>query len=190
VNWLRPGLALIAAACLAAPGLAQPAAAGAAKIDPQALAIANEIVALAYPPERRQALLMRTIDVVMAQTRAASTEAGGGRLDPGAEAILDRFIVKVRAAVEPVVARESPALFAAFARAYARAFTGDELLQIRAFVATPAGAKYTQRSADLLSDPEVAEANTAYMTRTLAAIQPLQAEARQALAEHYKTGQR
>jgi hypothetical protein len=186
----RAGLAFLAAACLAAPAPAQPATAAAAKVDPQSLSIAKDIVDLAYPPERRQALLMRTMDVMMVQIRAASAQAGGGRADPGADAILDRFVVKVRAVVEPVVAKESPALFAAFARAYARNFTRDELLQIRAFVATPAGAKYTLRSADLLSDPEVAEANTAYMNHTLIAIQPLQAEARQALAEHYKAQQR
>lgn len=187
---LRSVLAFLAAGCLAAPGLAQPRAALAAKIDSEALSLANEIVALSYPPERRQALFMGAMDALMAQTRVAVTEADGGPLDPGAEAILDRFTARARAALEPVMAGESRELFAAFARSYARMFSRDELLQIRAFVATPVGARYLQSSPDTLADPEIAKINIAHLARVRAAIEPLQAEARQALAEHYGIKQR
>jgi hypothetical protein len=180
----------MAAAWLAAPCLAQPSPMAAEKIDPQSLSIAKEIVELAYPPEARQALFARNLEAVMTQSRAAATEADGGPLDPGAEAILDRFTARALAAVKPIIAETSPALFAAFARAYAQTFTRDELLQIRAFVATPAGARFTQRSADVVGDPEVAEANIAYSARVRAAVEPLQEEARQALARHYRVRQR
>lgn len=190
MTWLRAGLAFLAAACVVAPAHARDATPESATIDPQSLSLAMEIVEMAYPPEQRQSLFTRALEALMTQSRAAMNEAGGGPLDPGAEAILDRFTEKAMAAMKPLLADQSPALFAAFARAYARTFTRDELLQIRAFVATPAGAKFTQRSPDTLSDPEVAAINTAHAARVLAVIQPLQAEARQALAEHYKVRQR
>ncbi|MEA3009860.1 MAG: hypothetical protein QOJ91_1552 [Sphingomonadales bacterium] len=187
---LGTAFAFVAAACLAASALAQPGRPAEAKIDPQALSVAQEIVELAYPPEGRRAMFMGTMDSLMAQMRAASAEVHGGRIDPGAEAILDRFFERLRARVQPAIDEASPALFAAYARAYARQFSRDELLQIRAFVATPAGAKYTQRSPALLADPDVAAANTAYISRTLAIVQPLQAEVREELTEYYKTPQR
>lgn len=152
--------------------------------DPDRLAVAREVVDLAFPPAGRLALLSRVGESMMAQARNAALPAGTG-LDAGARAILDRFDDRIRALANRANAEHSDALFGAFARAYAREFTRDELIQIRTFVATPAGAHYLQRSTDLLSDPDVAAANTAYMRSVFLAIRPLQGELRTELMAYF-----
>jgi hypothetical protein len=180
---LGAGLAIVAAACPATPGLAQSAPTASAKLDPEALSIANEIVELAYPPERRQALLMGALSAVLAQAQAAPT--GAGPPDPGVEAIFDRFRARAEAAIEPIMAVDSAETFAAFARIYARKFSRDELIQIRAFVSTPAGARFIQQSAETVTDPEMAALDAAHSARVFAAVQPLKDQARQELMEYF-----
>jgi hypothetical protein len=182
-------LVLVAAAGAASPSLAQPApgpaSATSAPVDPERLAIAREVIQLGFPPERRQQMFARVIEAMMAQSRTALVEGQGRQIEPGAEPIFQRYLDRARIQTERAIADASPALFDSFARAYARAFTRDELVQIRAFVATPAGAKYVQRSSDLLSDPDVAQANTAYMQRIFADLQPLQADLQRELKEYF-----
>jgi len=186
-------LAPALAAALAGPSLAQPrvavaalpSSAAPAPVDPERLAIAREVVALAYPPEKRQAMMMGVVDSMMAQIRQATFGPSGAPDDPGAQAIFERFVQRVRGQASRSVADASPALFDAFARAYARMFTRDELVQIRAFVATPAGAKYVERSSNLLADPDVARANTAYIAGYLAAVKPIQEELVRELTDYF-----
>jgi hypothetical protein len=147
-----------------------------APLDPERLAIAQEVVDLAFPPEQRQAMLAKTGETFMAQMRSAMVGPNGLELDSGARAIFERHLDRIRAINGRMIAEGSPPIFVALARAYARAFTRDELLQIRAFIATPTGAKYLQRSMDMLSDPDVAVANTLYFERVMREIRPLQAE--------------
>jgi hypothetical protein len=184
---------LLASSLMAGSAAAQPgppivavSSSAASPVDPERLAIAQEVVALAFPPEHRQAMFMRVADAFMVQIRQATFGPTGAPDDPGAEAIFNRFVGRVRAQVERSAAEASPELFAAFARAYARMFTRDELVQIRAFVATPAGAKYVQRSADLLSDPDAARANTDYMRSYLAAVKPIQADFMRELTDYFQ----
>jgi hypothetical protein len=169
-----------------APPIVSVSSSASTPVEPERLAIAQEVVALAFPPERRQAMFMRVADSMMAQFRQATFGPTGGPPDPGPEAIFQRLVDRVRAQIERSTAEASPELFGAFARAYARMFTRDELVQIRAFVATPAGAKFVARSAELISDPDVARANTAFMTRYLAAIKPVQEDFMRELAQYYE----
>jgi len=181
---MRPLLAALALAVAAsgAAGHAQDRPAPAATpLDPETLALAGEVVDLAFPPETRHAMYSRIIDAMLAQTREAATAATGHRPDPGEQQILDRYMERLRAEADRIITERSPSLFAAFARGYARMFTRDELIQIRAFVTTSAGAKYVQRSSDLLSDPDVAAANTAYLRTVFSAVQPLQTQLRDEL---------
>ena len=169
----------------AAPGLAQsPGAAPVAELNPANLAVAEEIIALAFPPASRQQMLLRAIDMVMAQARAAAREASGGQIDAGMERIVDRHLAELQAAAEPLVAQYTPPIFAAMARAYARNFSNDELVQIRAFVATPAGSKYLQRSMEMVGDPDIAAANTQYMRQAIGVIEPIQTRLRAELLEY------
>ena len=161
-RWLA-ALAVLIAANGAGPCLAQAGpAAVAAEIDPERLALANQIIDLAYPPEGRRAMLMRASDTMTAQVRAAVTEATGRDIEAGMEEILQRFLDRMRVHAERATDEHSPAIFTAFARAYARQFTREELVEIRAFVSTRRGG-ICEQAVDLLSDPDVARANTAYM---------------------------
>jgi hypothetical protein len=171
----------------AAPSLAQspaPAPATAAPLDSENLAIAQEIVALAYPPESRHAMLMRVSDSMTGQMRRAVFPPNGNPPDAAMQQIFDRYLDRVRAVTDRSFTDGIPAIFEAFARAYARQFSRDDLVQIRAFVSTPAGARYLQRSAELLSDPDVAEANSAYMATAFHAVQPLMDDLRREIAAY------
>lgn len=178
-------LALVAAGSAAAQPAPAAISAAPSPIDPERLAIAQEVVALGFPPAQRQAMFMRVGDAFMKQIREATYGPNGAPPEPGVEPIFQRLADRLRAQVARSTAEASPELFAAIARAYARMFTRDELIQIRAFVATPAGAKYVQRSTDLLSDPDFAAANTAYMARYLEAIKPIQADFMRELTDYY-----
>jgi hypothetical protein len=181
---------LLAAAGAAGPCLAQgvpaPVPATPAPLDPERLALANEVIALAFPPEQRRAMFSRVTEALMAQIRTAMLGDPEAARDPGAEAILQRYFDRLLAQSDRSITAASPTLFAALARAYARAFTRDELIQIRAFVATPAGAKYIQRSAELLSDPDVAAANTAYMAQVLKDVEPIRADLQRELMAYFE----
>jgi hypothetical protein len=145
-------------------------------LDPRSIALATEIIDIAYPPDSRHAMMARAEETIMTQARAAAMAASGGTLDDEARHIFDRFMDRIRTVSNRQIDEGAPALFTAIARAYARNFTYDELVQIRAFVGTPAGTAFMQRSSDLLADPDVARANTAYMAATLQALQPLEQE--------------
>jgi hypothetical protein len=181
----------LAAGALLALGTAGPALAAQdtppvpiAAQDQRSLAVATDIIELSFPPAARRAMFASTVETFMAQARRASTEASGERLSPDVEAIIDRHLARARVEIDRVLTQASPALFAAMARAYARRFSYDELLQIRAFVATPTGAKFIRSGNDLMADPDVARANTAYMSAAFAALRPLEAQLMQELRAH------
>lgn len=161
-----------------APGLAQP--------DPERLAFATQIIDQFYPPQRRREMLSRMADTMDAQMRAALMDAIGNNMDEEGRAIFERYLDRSRAVTERMVGERSSPLFTAIARAYARHFTRDELLQIRAFGATPAGQRFFQQSSELMADPGVAEANTAYMRSIFSALEPLLAEMRQQASEYQR----
>jgi len=194
-GWLRKltrgvapfALMMTAGGAVPCPAQDAPAAAAPAEVDPDRLALASQVIDLSFPPEGRQAMLMRAADTMTNQIRTAVAEATGGNSDAGAERILQRFLGRMRALTDRAIAEHSPALFAAMARAYARTFTRDELVQIRAFVSTPAGRKYLEKSMDMIADPDVARANTAYMSSVFSAIQPMQVELRRELQEYLRS---
>ena len=159
------------------PCLAQTeAGAATAAPDPRSLALATEIIDISFPPGRRNALILRRMNTLLQQLEAATAATTGTIPDAGARRLHDRFVADVRHVLERVVTESSPATFAAWARAYARIFTYAELVEIRAFVATPAGTNYVQRIGDVSSDPEVVRTTTESMTAVMAAIQPLEAK--------------
>jgi hypothetical protein len=162
----------------AAPALAQapaqpPAAPASAELDPETLALAREVIDIAFPPATRHAMMMRSSDAMMTQVRASAMAGLSGPIEADLQPIIERYFSRAHAVGERAIAERSPALFSAFARAYARMFTRQELIEIRAFVSTPTGAKYFAQASDLLADPDVAAANTAYMAASFAELRPL-----------------
>ena len=176
--------ALVVVGINGAPCLAQSTAVTAAQAEPANLELAQQVVDLAFPPDRRHALLSQMGTTLEAQMRSAQRAVVGGTSDAGEEQIIQRFLDRAHAELDRSISDGAPTLFGALARAYARMFTREELTEIRAFVSTSAGSKYLQRSGDLLTDPDVAQANSAFMTRALSSIGPLEAELRRELTEY------
>ena len=171
----------ILAGCLLAsvmttPGLAQ-------TVDPARLALGRQVIAIIYPPERRDAMMNEMVSALMVQIR------GGTQLppmfsDPGLKAIMDRAFASMPARLMPVIIRNLPRMHEAIATAYAREFTNAELTEIVAFGRTPAGRRYFQQSGNLLADRDVAAANTAYIGEAQGLNQQFSAQVRQEVTEY------
>lgn len=162
---------LLAAAISHAPLRAQ-------AVDPARLALGRQVIAIMYPPARRDAMMSEMVSALMSQIR------GGTQLppmfnDPGLKAIMDRAFASMPARLMPVISRHLPRMHEAIAAAYAREFTNAELTEIVAFGRTPAGQRYFQRSGGLLSDRDVAAANTAYVAEAQQMNQQFSAQVRQ-----------
>ena len=75
---------------------------------------------------------------------------------PRVKAVFDSFIARQQSLSEADINKGLPALVEAYAHAYARNFSQDELVRIKTFVSTEAGTKFMQRGNMLMSDPDVA----------------------------------
>lgn len=188
MNKLLAAVAALIVAGSAVPCLAQAevTAAAAPAPDPDRLAAARELVDIAFPAENRSQLFANSIRTMMAQARAAMVDPLGEQLDEGARQIIERYLARMQLQITKSADAAIPIFFDAYARAYARQFTRDELIEITAFVTTPTGSKYFQRSSELLADPDFAAANTAYMKSALEALRPMQAELVQELTVYLK----
>jgi hypothetical protein len=158
-----------------------PAPATPADLDPRSLALAREIIDISYPQAVRAGLLTRSVRGLAENVRASVTETLGDRVDDEVNQIMNRYFDRMRDLADGVVAQHSPALYEAYARSYARGFTYDELVQVRAFAATPAGARFLQRAGNMISDPDIARATTAFGSAFATAMEPAQREFDEAL---------
>jgi len=128
--------------------------------DPQALALGQELVTIAFPPERRQDMMDKITGSVIQQMKAGMPL--DEITDTGLRKLLLDYIDSVPTVLRPTTTAFLPKQMDAIAQAYARMFTPAQLRDIVAFARTPSGQEYLQRSADILSDPAVAAANTEY----------------------------
>lgn len=130
------------------------------QIDPAKLEVARQIIAIVLPPDQREAMIDRTLDAMMKAILAGSMRANGldAKLNdnPKLRDVFARFVDRQRQLAKDDLHKALPDLVEAYARAYARIFTLEDLQAINAFVHTPAGARYVQRSPELISDPDVA----------------------------------
>ena len=130
-----------------------------AEPDPARLAAGRELVALVLPPEQREQVMEAALNAMMRNMIAGLEQGSGlGKMladDPNKREVFDRFIQRQKALALADIKEAMPSLVEAYARAYARLFTVDEIDQIRAFAATPAGGKFLRRSSEILSDPDV-----------------------------------
>lgn len=170
------GAALALCLLAAAPALAQ-------AVDPARLALGRQVIAIMYPPDRRDAMMNDMVSALMAQIRGGTT-LPPMFADPGLKAIMDRNFASMPARLMPVISRHLPRMHEAIAIAYAREFTQAELTEILAFARTAAGQRYFQRSGGLLSDREVAAANTAYLAEAQQLNQQFSAQVRQEVSEY------
>lgn len=129
-------------------------------VDALRLAVAREVVALAWPPEQREAMMHKLMTAMTSQFKASV------RLetitDPGLKKIMEDYFDSIPTFLQPSVSDFLPKQMDAIAHAYARKFTLVELQDVRTFAQTPSGSRFLHESMDVMSDPDVAAANTAY----------------------------
>ena len=136
-----------------------------APLDPASVALAHQIVTIAFPPEKRSQMFGSMMDSVVEQTRKnVQSHVKSG--DKEFQTLLDRSSERMFEAMKTSVESSLPDIFKSFERAYARSFSHDDLVAILAFVKTPAGQRYFERAPQLLKDPDV-EAATGRMTAQL-----------------------
>ena len=152
---LTPMLAalfVVAAPVSAAP---QPAPkANLAPVDPAALAIAHQILAIGIPAEKRSQMFTSVLDSLSEQVRKSAAGLSPTK-DKDFQAILDRSTQRLWDGMKPIMNAALPDIFESMARAYARDFSVDDLNALLAFVKTPAGQHFFERSPLILKDPDV-----------------------------------
>ena len=175
----RAAIVLLALAALAGPGpLASPLTAQTSSaVDPARLELGRQVIAIMYPPDKRQAMAGSLVENVLAQFRASMNDPSAFS-DPGMRKILDDAFAAIPQRLSPAVQAHLPRLFEAMARAYAREFSSPELQEIVAFARTPSGRHYLQSSTHLMTDQDVAAANTAYFGQVQQVSQQITADFR------------
>lgn len=123
-------------------------------VDPAALAIAHQILAIGFPVEKRSQMLLSVVDSVNEQVRKSAQNSGLTK-DKDLQAILDRSSQRMWDAMKPVMNAAIPDIFEGMARAYAREFSVDDLNALLRFVETPAGQRFIERSPLIMKDPDV-----------------------------------
>lgn len=130
-------------------------------LDPTKVALARDIVAVVLPPDQRDKMMSAVLNA-MTNNILAGTLQGLGIDDkiasePAVRLIFQAFVERQKKLGMDDIHAALPGLVEAYARAYARMFSIDDLREIRTFVQTPAGTRFMQRAAGMLSDPDVAE---------------------------------
>ena len=131
------------------------------------MAIASQIIDIAYPAEQREEMFFKA-SISMSDQMLASLD--GTIADQGAQAILDQTIEEMHAEQLEILRDHIPAIMAGFSKAYANMFTYDELVDILDFVKTPTGSQFLLKSTEIISDPDFAAANQAYMSESMAVV--------------------
>ncbi len=162
---------LFAAACaLTVPvqAVAQSADAEAATTpSPQKLQVAREIITLGYPEAEREALFFGAMDQMVIQMREATLPALPTD-EPEIIALLDEWVADFTGDSKVLLASHIPNLMENMAVAYANIFTQEELDDVLAFVSTPSGQRFFLLSPAVISEPNFAAANQAYMNEVMA----------------------
>lgn len=134
-------------------------AAGQSANDQAERAEAHAIIDIMLPPDSRDKMLDDMMSSLGSQMRQATKASAP--TDPGARAIIDKYLDRVEAEQRPLLRKHQPALLAAMETAYVNEFTLAELKDIHSFARSPSGRHYLSRSLALVSDPAVVKVNTA-----------------------------
>jgi hypothetical protein len=165
---LGPALGAMLFAVMSVSAEAQPASSHkAAAVDPASLALAQQILTIAFPPANRSKMYASVMDSIVEQTRKTMDTASLTG-DKEFQAILDRSSKRMMDQLRATMDASIPDYFESFARAYARDFSSDDLNAILAFVKTPAGQHYFERAPTLLNDPDVQASNQRMMNQLVA----------------------
>ncbi len=157
---------LVAAALLASPVISASAQEAEEEqadtlpaLNPESVAIANEILLLAYPVETRSAMFNSISETMFEQVKDSMSLLPD---NPEVQAALDAFGRRILDKSKPIMDRHIPTLMEGWANAYADMFTTEELSELLAFVKTETGQKFFQLSVDVLKSPYYTEPMQAY----------------------------
>jgi hypothetical protein len=154
------GATLLVAAPAAAAAQPQPAApapaqaATAPPLDPAALAVAHQIIAIGMPVEKRSQMFTSLMNSLTEQARK-STQNLAFNKDKDFQALVDRSVQRMWDEMRPIMNAALPDIYESMARAYARQFSIEDLNALLGFVKTPAGQHFFERSPLILKDPDV-----------------------------------
>ena len=179
---LRPllGACLIASA----PAASQPLAdAKATAVDPTSLAVAHQIIAIAFPPEKRSQMFASVVDSIVDHSRKAMEDLHFNT-DKDFQAVIQRSTQRMFDQLKASINAALPDYFESMARAYARSFSPDDLITILAFVKTPAGQHYFERAPLLLKDPDVNAANQRMVAQLMGKMPEISRENRQDIEDY------
>lgn len=152
-------------------------------IQPSAMLLAKQIVALGYPEEDRERLFFTTMDQSVEQMRGAIAPSLPSD-DPGAVAILDSWISEYTEASKGVLRKHIPDIMAGMEEAYATIFTVGELRDILEFVRTPSGQRYFELSPAISGAKSFADANQRYLDESIALLGPARSDLKDRLDEY------
>src|SRR5579864_5323452 len=134
-----------AAVAMSSPAIAQNKATSAvadasptakpAPVDPTALAIAHQILAIGLPPEKRSQMFTSIMDSMNDQARK-NAEGLGLTKDKDFQAVMVRSTQRMWNELKPIMNAALPDIFESMARAYAREFSTDDLNALLTFVKT------------------------------------------------------
>jgi hypothetical protein len=170
------------AVATAGSGATAPAAKAAA-VDPASLALAHQILAIGIPTEKRPQMFASLMDSLVAQSRK-STENLGITKDKDFQAVMDRSTQRMWNEMRPIMNAALPDIFESMARSYARQFSTDDLNAILAFVKTPAGQHFFERSPMILKDPDVQAAGQRMSAKLLAKLPEITRETMQDVQDY------
>jgi hypothetical protein len=159
-----------------APAAAQPAVAPASSLpapDAASLALAHQIVTIAFPPEKRVQMFSSRIDLVVEQARKSMQNALASK-DPDFQTLIDHNTARMFNELKASMSADLPDYFESVTRAYARDFSLDDLNAILAFVKSPAGQHYFERAQQLLKDPDVQATTQRMMSHLMGKMPELQ----------------
>lgn len=153
-------------------------------LDQERVQLSREIIALAYPVETREGLFFGTMDSLLAQMRGAMQPSLLN--DRAALAIVNEAVDRMIASGKVILARRIPGIMEAYAKAYAREFSREELLVLRDFVRTPTGRHFMARSTAILNDPDFKAQNQDYIRELMPLVESTQKELRERLIQHFR----
>ena len=130
-------------------------------LDPAKVALARDIVAVVLPPDQRDRMMGAMLNA-MTNNIMSGTLQGLGIDDkiasePALRSIFSAFVERQKKLAIDDIHDALPGLVEAYAHAYARMFSIEDLREIKVFVQTPAGTRFMQRAPGMLSDPDVAD---------------------------------
>jgi hypothetical protein len=168
-----------AALLLTTPAVAQtaPASAGTsaspvqapAPVDPARLAAARDVVDEVLPPAKRQEMFGQLVNAMMKNMTDGLVRGAGldevFKEQPKAGAIFATFVARQRDLSLDDLRLHTPELITAYADAYARNFTVDELGELKAWLGSSIGQKYIGFAFAIAGDPEIAAWQKGVMER-------------------------